>query len=127
MLRRIVAFCCAALVGLIPIGAIAAQRGVYEAKPVTITATIEAIDKANRAVTLKGPKGNSIEVNVADQMEGFNTLKVGDQVSATYFEAIVVEVSKPGARPSTGEPVTSLSPETIASPVVKREGNNGSP
>ena len=108
MLRPILAICCAALVALTPIRTNALQRGVYEAKPVTVTATIEAIDEANRVVTLKGPKGNSVEVKAAEQMEGFNRLKVGDQVSATYFEAIVVELSKPGARPSTGAPVTSV-------------------
>lgn len=108
LLRRVGWLCCALWVVINPLGAHGAQRGVVESKPVTITATIEAIDKANRAVTLKGPKGNSVELKVADQMEGFNSLKVGDQVSATYFEAVVVELSKPGARPSTGEPVTSI-------------------
>ena len=73
------------MIGLFPIRSSAAQRGVYEAPPVTVTATIEAIDKATRVVTLKGPKGNSIDVKTSDQMEGFGRLKVGDQVSATYF------------------------------------------
>jgi len=76
---------CAAFIALIPIRA-SAQGGVIDSKPVTMTATIEAVDKANRTVTLKGPKGNSLEVKVEEQMEGFNRLKVGDQVSATYVE-----------------------------------------
>jgi hypothetical protein len=101
-------YACAAFIAVIPIRTSAAQGGVIESKPVTMTATIEAIDKANRAVTLKGPKGNSIEVKADEQMEGFNRLKVGDQVSATYFEAVVVELRKPGTPPSSGKPVTTV-------------------
>jgi hypothetical protein len=108
MMKAVVLFCVAALVGLFPFLSSAAQRGVYEAKPVTVTATIEAIDKATRVVTLKGPKGNSMDVKTSDQMEGFGRLKVGDQVSATYFEAIVLEMGKPGSPPSSSAPVTSL-------------------
>jgi hypothetical protein len=43
---------------------------------VPLTRSIEAIDKANRVVTLKGPAGNSVDVKAPDQMEGFNSLKV---------------------------------------------------
>ena len=107
-MKALVLFCCAALVGLFPLWSSAAQRGVYEAEPVTVTATIEAIDKTTRVVTLKGPKGNSIDVKTSDQMEGFGRLKVGDQVSATYFEAFVLEMRKPGSPPSSSAPVTSL-------------------
>jgi hypothetical protein len=84
-----------------------AQAPVSESKPVTITATIEVIDQANRVITLKGPKGNSLDVKAPEQMEGFNKLKVGDQVTATYFEAIAVRVRKPG------EPIPSTAPVTI--------------
>jgi hypothetical protein len=107
-MKAVVLFCVVALVGLFPFLSSAAQRGVYEAKPVTVTATIEAIDKATRVVTLKGPKGNSMDVKTSDQMEGFGRLKVGDQVSATYFEAVVLEMGKPGSPPSSSAPVTSL-------------------
>ena len=64
------------------------QKPAPESTPITRTATIEAIDKANRTVTLKGPAGNSVEIKAPEQMEGFNSLKVGHQVTATYFAAI---------------------------------------
>ena len=40
----------------------AAQPDTQKSAPVSITATIEAIDQTNRLVTLKGPKGNLAEV-----------------------------------------------------------------
>jgi hypothetical protein len=100
---------CAAFLILIAAGVVVAQQPADQSKPVTATATIEAIDKANRVVTLKGAGGNSVDVKAPDQMEGFNSLRVGDEVTATYYDAIVVYVRKPGetAPASTGEPSTT--------------------
>jgi hypothetical protein len=66
--------CYAVLLSFHPLVASAGQGPVSESTPVTRTATIEAIDKASRTVTLKGSQG-SVEIKVVDQMEGFNTLK----------------------------------------------------
>lgn len=97
--------CCLALLVLATAG-LAAQKPVYESEPITHVATIQAIDKANRVVTLKGPQGNSVDLKVPDEMEGFNSLRVGDQVTATYFDAVIVRVRKPG------DPAPSTQPET---------------
>jgi len=66
---------------------------------VTVKATVEAIDKTNRTVTLKGPKGNLITMPVDDAVQRFDQLKVGDVITAKYYESVVVEVQKPGAAP----------------------------
>ena len=84
-----------------------AQGPVYESAPVTRTATIQSIDKTNRVVTLKGEKGSDIEVTVPSQMEGFNSLRVGDQVSATYYDAVALSIRKPGD-PVPAAPYTSV-------------------
>ena len=90
--------------------ALGAQQPAYQSKPVTATATIEAIDQANRVLTLKGVGGNSVDVNAPEQMEGFNSLRVGDEVTATYYDSVVLFVRKPGesAPPSTGEAATTV-------------------
>jgi hypothetical protein len=98
--------CCASLLAFHPMLASAGQAPAKESTPVTVTATIEAIDKATRTVTLKGPKGNSVQVKAPEQMEGFNSLRVGDQVTATYFEAIAVSVHKPGTPAPPAGPTT---------------------
>jgi hypothetical protein len=104
MTRTVRLVCCAFVLTLHPLLARAGQTPVAESTPVTLTARIEAIDKANRTVTLKGPGGTSVQVNAPEQMEGFNSLKVGDQVTATYYSAIAVSVRKPG------DPAPSASP-----------------
>jgi Cu/Ag efflux protein CusF len=62
---------------------------------VTVQATIEAIDKTAKTVTLKGPKGNLVDVD-ASGVARFDQLKVGDVVTATYSESLAVHVRKPG-------------------------------
>lgn len=64
---------------------------------ITMKASVEAIDKTNRTVSLKGPKGNVITVHVDDAVQRFDQLKVGDVITAKYYESVVVEVVKPGA------------------------------
>jgi hypothetical protein len=86
----------------------AGQKPVSQSTTVALTATIESIDKANRTVTLKKTDGSSLEVAAEAEMQGFNTLKVGDQVTATYYEAVLVSLSKPGTPAPPAEPVTAI-------------------
>ena len=64
---------------------------------VTVKATIEAIDKTNRTVTLKGPKGNLETLVIDEAVDRFDALKVGDKVKAEYFEQVAYELQPPGA------------------------------
>ena len=66
------------------------------AQTVKITATITAIDKATRDVTLKGPQGNEVVVTAGPDVKNFDNMKVGDQVNAQYVEALTLELKKGG-------------------------------
>jgi hypothetical protein len=79
------------------------------AKPSTITATIEAIDTTNRLVSLKGPKGNVVTVYADKTFKRFDELKVGDTITASYYESIAVNVRRPGdpAPPASSAGVTT--------------------
>ncbi len=66
------------------------------AQTVKVTATITAIDKASRDVTLKGPQGNEVTVTAGPQVKNFDVLKVGDQVNVEYVEALTLELKKGG-------------------------------
>jgi hypothetical protein len=99
--------CCVALLSLHPLAS-AGQQPISESTTVTLTATIESIDKANRTVILKKSDGGILEIKAPEQMQGFNTLKVGDRVSATYYEAVLVNVSKPGSPAPPAQPTTAI-------------------
>ncbi|HSC93774.1 MAG TPA: hypothetical protein VLC73_02275 [Burkholderiales bacterium] len=58
---------------------------------VTAVADIIAVDPANRVITLKGPRGNIVDLHVRNP-DHFKVVKVGDQVDVTYTEAIALSV-----------------------------------
>ena len=76
--------------------------GVYEENQVTRTATVQKIDIAKRLVTLKGDQsGDTVVVKASEAVKNLPQLKVGDQVSATYYQSIAYEVHKPGTLTDT--------------------------
>jgi hypothetical protein len=97
------------------------QKPLSKTESVTAKATIEAIDKTNRLVTLKGPRGNLVIVEVSKDVKRFDELKVGDVVTATYSESIAVSIRKPGepAPPSEQETLTARKEGPGATATVK--------
>ena len=79
-------------------------KGETIADSVTVTATVEAIDLDKRIVTLKGEDGVVSDLKVGKEVKNLAQVKKGDQVVATYHEAIAYEVFKPGtAMPGANE------------------------
>ncbi len=79
------------------------KRSVKKQRIVTVQATVEAVDLENRVVTLKGTKGTVFDVRVGEAVKNLPQLKVGDKVTAKYYEAIAARVLKPGESGVTGE------------------------
>lgn len=80
-----------------PAGAVA---GGAAGRQVVIMANVTAIDKKASVVTLRGPKGNSVDLHVPDPAQ-LKRVKVGDQVEAVYTEAVAIAVeraAKPAAK-----------------------------
>jgi hypothetical protein len=75
------------------------RPGVVMAEGASITATVEAIDYDKRTVDLKGPKGNVVTLKVGPEAKNFNQVKVGDRVTARYFDSIAIQVRKPNEPP----------------------------
>jgi hypothetical protein len=76
-----------------------AQTKTIPGETKTITATVEAVEASTRTVTLKGPQGNYVDVVAPPEMEKFSAIKVGDKLTARYYENIVLSVQRPGQQP----------------------------
>ncbi len=63
---------------------------------VKISARVEAIDKAQRQLTLKGPKGNLNTVTAGPEVRNFDQIKVGDMVVVRYLESLTLTLKKDG-------------------------------
>jgi hypothetical protein len=84
------------------IGQPVVREGVAAAKPgekpagvggrqVTAIAEVTALDPVKSTITMKGPRGNSMTLNVRNP-EQFKVVKVGDQIEVTYTEAVAISV-----------------------------------
>lgn len=62
----------------------------------TVSATVEAVDKATRTVSLKGPKGNVVDVVASEEVRNFDQIKKGDTLTVKYAEALTLELKKDG-------------------------------
>jgi len=69
-------------------------------RAVKVTAQVVAIDKASRTVTLKGPKGNAVEVVAGDEVKNFAQIKIGDFVVVNFVQSLSLELQKAKAGPS---------------------------
>ncbi len=61
-----------------------------------MAATIEAIDTTTRTLTIKDDRGFHETIEVSPEMKRFSELKVGDRITARYYENVVVRLKKPG-------------------------------
>ena len=66
------------------------------AETVKVEASITAIDKATRGVTLKNANGEEVTVIAGPAVKNFDQLKVGDRVSLEYLRALALELKKGG-------------------------------
>ena len=57
-------------------------------------AEITAINRDTREITITGPRGNSITLQVPENVEQFDERKVGEKVNARYIEAFAIAVEE---------------------------------
>jgi Cu/Ag efflux protein CusF len=73
-----------------------AQKPVSQTEAIELTATIEAIDKTDRLVTLMDEDGETETIYCGPEVKRFDELKVGDTVTFRYSESIAYAIRKPG-------------------------------
>ncbi|HKR41505.1 MAG TPA: hypothetical protein VJU59_17830 [Paraburkholderia sp.] len=72
----------------------AAQDVIAKAEPVHLQAKIVGIDRGARVVTLRGPRGNDVDIALSQQVTTFDQLKVGDTVDVLYKNALLMTAEK---------------------------------
>ncbi len=84
-------------------GAALAEKHVGEGMKSVATATVRAevvaIDRTDRHITLKGPRGNMVEVEAGEEVRNFDQINVGDEVTVQYLESLAVYIGEPGFLP----------------------------
>jgi len=93
------------------VAAAAAGDGkIGAAQLVKLEAKVEAIDLANRQVTLKAADGRVETITLSEQVKNLPQLKVGDTVTVNYYESLTMSLNKTeGAAPAAAEKMTTES------------------
>lgn len=75
------------------------KPGVAVGRQVMIIADVIDVNPKEKTITVKGPKGNIVELEVRNP-DHFKVVKKGDQIEANYVEAVAlsVEPAKKGAK-----------------------------
>ena len=73
--------------------------GAAAARQVTAVAKVTAVDKKAKTITLKGPRGNVVALDVQNP-DQFKVVKVGDEVLVTYTEAVAISLEPAPAKAS---------------------------
>ena len=94
-----------------------------------VTATVEAIEKGSREITVKKADGTYERVAVPAAIKQFDTLKIGDKITARYYETVVLRVKTAGqkdtdtaaaglVRADTGKAGTASTQQTITATIT---------
>src|SRR4051794_5307437 len=96
-MNRLTTYTAAALIAISGVSA-GAQTKTITGETRTVTVTVEAIEKGSREVTVKKADGNYEVLYIPVGIKRFDTLKVGDKVTAKYYENMVLSVKAPGSK-----------------------------
>lgn len=77
------------------------RPGVAAARQVHVIANVVEVNKKTMTVTLKGPKGNFVDLVLKDPKQ-LARVKKGDQVEAVFTEALALTV-EPAPKPAAGK------------------------
>lgn len=61
---------------------------------IQVQGKIKSVDKKTRNVVVVGAAGNEIHMALGDEVKNFDQIRVGDLVTLTYIEALVLELRK---------------------------------
>lgn len=81
---------------LLASGTITAQSKTIQGDSVTKTVTVEAVEQSTRTMTVKDEDGFYETIQVPPEVKRFSEVKVGDKITARYYENVVIRLKRPG-------------------------------
>lgn len=79
------------------------KMGAEEAELIQVTARVNAVDMEKRLITITGPLGDTVVVRAAPQVKNLKKVKVGEDITLSYYEEVVILVRRYDGPPMTKE------------------------
>lgn len=87
-----------------------------------VTVTVEAIERSSREVTVKKPDGTYDIFYVPPAVQRFDTLKIGDKITAKYYENMVLQLKAAGSKDvNTGSAAVLKAPNDKAAVTASKQ------
>ncbi len=108
---------CALLLSLVVMPALAIPtpaiaQGVELSDTRVIMATVVALDRTTRAMTLRAADGDMVTIKIPADDPHFDRIEINDPVKVEYHESIALYIGKSGKKPeATVETVRAVSPK----------------
>jgi len=64
------------------------------AEKMSVTATVDKVDKGKRQLMLKDEQGTQFKVNVPSEVTNFDAIKKGDKINVEYFSSVALALLK---------------------------------
>jgi len=96
-MKKVLTACGAAAALALTAVSAGAQSKTITGETKTVTATVEAIERSAREVTVKKSDGTYDVFYMPESIRRFDTLKIGDKVTARYYETLVLQLKTPGS------------------------------
>jgi len=113
-MKRFVVGIIAAAVLVSTAGTAMAQSKSFNEKMVVETGTVESIEIASRTITLKKPDGTVVTIFAGPDIKRLEEVKVGDKITARYYENMVIRLKRPGEPDvDTGAKTTTPSQQVL--------------
>ena len=85
------------LLSLILSATFASAQATPNREQITLRGTVQAVDATARTITIRGETGNVVTLDVPQSVVRLNEVKVGDVVSAVYYDQVSVTAHPAGA------------------------------
>jgi hypothetical protein len=110
VVKELLAYVTCAAVLSVP--AMAAGQPREAESQTSVQGTVEAVDYKARTVTIRGVKGGVVTLDVPPEAVRFDQVKVGDTVTATYYDRVSLR-PKPAGEPPVDR---TMEPTTVGTP-----------
>jgi ABC-type Fe3+-hydroxamate transport system substrate-binding protein len=100
-----------ATLALAPCANAQVKDGVVVVGETEAVVTVVSVDRKARTVTVQGPKGRIVTINVPPEAQNLDQVKKGSRFQVRYVESVAVAVTKGGVASASKDQTVRLAPK----------------
>jgi len=111
MKSTLVAAAAFATLALAPCASAQIKDGVVVVGESEAVVTVVSVDRKARTVTVRGPQGRTVTINVPPESQNLDQVKKGSRFQVRYVESVAVALSKGGVASASKDQKVRLAPK----------------